>query len=285
MIRSVGWFVVTMGVYGSGIAACRRTSDPPPPQPAAAAPVAAPTSPQQLRTALFAELQPVTLGNCTLERFGEKHDGGYLLCGNLLGDVRSAYSYGISGYDGWGCQVSRRLKVAVHQYDCFDLTEPVCKGGRTVFHAECVGTARATDTAGRVFDTPERQCARNGDGDRHLAVKMDVEGAEWDTLLQMPDAALERIDQLVVEFHGVARERFPDVIRRLKRFFYVANLHFNNYSCAAGLEPFPAWAYEVLFVSRRLAVVEASSTPRGVGDRLDARNDPRVEDCQSLPSR
>ena len=69
-------------------------------------------TPQQ-RQALFEMLQPVVLSNCQLERFGEAHDGGYLMCGNLLNGAQAAYSYGISGYDQWGCDVSTRLAVLV----------------------------------------------------------------------------------------------------------------------------------------------------------------------------
>src|SRR5688572_25465682 len=36
---------------------------------------------RQHREALFRMLQPVTLANCELERFGETNDGGYLMCG------------------------------------------------------------------------------------------------------------------------------------------------------------------------------------------------------------
>src|SRR5882724_4738151 len=61
------------------------------------------------RQDLFTALRPIKLSNCTLERFGEKNDGGYLLCANLLGAVQSGYSYGINGYDGWGCDVSSKL--------------------------------------------------------------------------------------------------------------------------------------------------------------------------------
>lgn len=53
----------------------------------------------QQRQALFDLLRPVALSNCELERFGEANDGGYLMCGNLLGGVQSGYSYGIAGYD------------------------------------------------------------------------------------------------------------------------------------------------------------------------------------------
>src|SRR4051812_35427187 len=71
----------------------------------------------RIRKALYAEIHPVALTNCGLKRFGEANDGGYLLCGNLLDGVKAGYSYGISGYDGWGCQVATELKVRVHQYD------------------------------------------------------------------------------------------------------------------------------------------------------------------------
>ena len=160
----------------------------------------------QARDRLFEELQPVRLANCQFQRFGEPNDGGYLLCANLLGSVQSGYSYGISGYDQWGCDISRRLAVPVHQYDCFNLQRPACPGGRTVFHAECVGGERAT-IDGRPFDTVENQFAKNGDGARRLVVKMDVEGAEWDTLMRTPDAVLQRIDQLTIELHSVRAVR------------------------------------------------------------------------------
>jgi hypothetical protein len=235
---------------------------------------------EQLRVFLLSELQPVRLTNCELARFGEANDGGYLLCANLLGGVQSGYSYGISGYDGWGCEISRRVKIKVHEYDCFDLTEPVCTGGHTVFHGECVAGAPSTDKDGRVFDTPEHQIAKNGDTGKHLVMKMDVEGAEWDTFIAAPDDVLERIDQLAVEFHGHKEERFADAVLKLKRFFYVANLHFNNYSCVDNLAPFPSWAYEVLFVSKRLGKPDTSGAPF-VPSPLNTPNNPRIPDCQA----
>ena len=238
-----------------------------------------PSPNDRLRQSLFAELQPVALANCELKRFGEANDGGYVLCANLLGAVQAGYSYGISGYDGWGCQVSRQLKIRVHQYDCFDLHEPVCPGGATTFHAECVAGKPSTDEKGRPFETLENQIAKTGNARRHLVVKMDVEGAEWETFLQAPDSVFEQIDQLAVEFHGANRQRFADAIGKLKRFFYVANLHFNNYSCTAGMEPFPSWAYEVLLVSKRLGVPDPSGKRSDVS-ALNAPNNPKVPDCQ-----
>ena len=230
------------------------------------------------RQALFEMLQPVALTNCRLERFGEAYDGGYLMCGNLLGDIQAGYSYGISGYDQWGCDISTARQVTVHEYDCFDTRPPACPGGKLVFHAECVGDTRKTEE-GRPFDTISNQLARNGDSSKRIALKIDVEGAEWDSLLSSPEEVLAQIDQIAVEFHGIEDEKSLALVRRLKQSFEVAHIHFNNASCTSGTEPFPSWAYEVLFVSKRLAVLDSS---RQAGGRhpLDSPNVPLMLDCQ-----
>ena len=231
------------------------------------------------RQALFDLLQPVRLANCELERFGEAHDGGYLLCANLLGSVQAGYSYGISGYDKWGCDVSTRLTVPLHQYDCFNTEQPKCPTGDTKFHAECVGPTTKTEE-GRLFDTVQNQLAKNGDANRHVIVKMDVEGAEWDSLRLAPDDTLERIDQLAIEFHRTDEERFVKTLRRLRQFFHVAHLHYNNFSCTPEIQPFPSWAYEALLVNRRLGVVDASGAAPVRPHALDAPNHSTGADCQ-----
>jgi hypothetical protein len=236
---------------------------------------------ERAREHLFGELQPVKLANCEFKRFGEPNDGGYLLCANLLASVQSGYSYGISGYDQWGCDVSRGLTVPVHEYDCFNLQVPSCPLGRTVFHGECIGAEPAT-LDGRPFDTLENQFAKNGDGAKRVVVKMDVEGAEWDSLLRAPDDVLQRIDQLTIELHGVReQERFIAVVMKLKKFFYVASLHFNNFACEEGIAPFPAGVYEVLFVSKRVAV-PGGPGPAGAPPGVTAPNITQWKDCQSL---
>ena len=280
MSRTKVWVVVAIALCVAAGVGWRQLRTPAPAPPEAIIVHAKGPSPNdRLRRSLLAELQPVALTNCELKRFGEANDGGYVLCANLLGSVQAGYSYGISGYDGWGCQVSRELKIKVHQYDCFNLNEPVCPGGATTFHAECVAGKPSTDEGGRLFETLEHQIAKNGDARRHLVVKMDVEGAEWETFLQSPDAVFEQIDQLAVEFHGANRQRFADAIARLKRYFYVASLHFNNYSCTSGQAPFPAWAYEVLLVSKRLGVPDPSGKRPDLS-AVNTPNNPNVPDCQ-----
>lgn len=230
---------------------------------------------------LWDALQPVEIAPCELRRFGEAHDGGYLVCANLLDRVVAGYSYGISGYDGWGCEVAKTRRIPVHQYDCFDTRAPACDG-KTVFHAECIGPGPA-DVDGRHFDALDRQVAANGDANGPIVMKIDVEGAEWDVFLTTPDPMLERIDQLIVEFHRTDDPRFLRAVTRLKQYFHVANLHMNNYACSADDAPFGAWAYEVLFVSKRLAQAGAPrSTPFHA---LDTPNATDLPDCQPAPTR
>jgi hypothetical protein len=41
----------------------------------------------------------------------------------------------------------------------------------------------------------------------------------------------------------------------------VGHIHFNNMNCVGNLAPFPSSAFEVLFVSKRLAVVDTTPAP------------------------
>lgn len=246
-----------------------------------------PSDVHAFRQALFDALQPVALKNCTLQRFGEAHDGGYLMCANLLDAVHAGYSYGINGYDKWGCDISKARSIPVHQYDCFNLERPSCKGGQTVFHEECVG-ARAETQQGRVFDSVASQFQKNGDAGKRIVMKIDVEGAEWDTFLAMPDATFAQIDQMAVEFHWdeggphgwVSDPRYVNAVNRLKQFFEVAHIHHNNNACVADLAPFPAWAFEVLFVNKRLAQVDPSAR-LVLPNPADAPNRDGRADCQA----
>lgn len=238
---------------------------------------------RQVREALHAALTPIQITNCELQRFGSTHDGGYLMCANLLKPSQAAYSYGIDGRDDWGCDVARSLQVPLRQYDCFNTTAPSCEGVAAQFHAECVGPARAT-IDGRPFDTMANHIVRNGDSGKRLVMKMDVEGAEWRSLVSAPDHVLEAIDQLAVEFHRVEDRAYLETIDRLNLFFYVAHYHHNNYECRPGFEPFAGPVFEVLFVNKRIAVANPWVTAWGASP-LDAPNDPGRGDCQAEPQR
>jgi hypothetical protein len=241
--------------------------------------------PRPVRVALLEELKgTVALKNCDLKRYGSANDGGYLMCANLIKGGESAYSYGIDREDNWGCQISKELGVPTHQYDCFTKERPTCDGGKFVYHDECIGDKKEMKKAGdaqKLFDTLTNQIEKNGDKDKkHLVMKIDVEGAEWDSLNSTSEDVLNRIDQLDMEFHGVHDQKFVDVIKKLKKTFWLVSVHFNNYSCNKNFEPLPARAYQVLWVNKRLAEVDPGKPGHVPGAAPDTPDAPQGKDCQ-----
>ncbi|MFO0737760.1 MAG: hypothetical protein U0270_17850 [Labilithrix sp.] len=243
------------------------------------------------RVALAEELKPVGLKNCELKRYGSANDGGYLMCANLLKGVEALYSYGIDREDNWGCQLSKEFQLPVHQYDCFTPERPKCDGGKFVYHDECVGNKTESKPGGgggpKPFDTIANQLKKNGDGEKkHLVVKIDVEGAEWESLTATSDDVFDRIDTLVGEFHGVGEQRFVDVIKRLKTKFWMVSVHFNNYSCSKNFEPLPARAYQILWINKRIGEMDPSVKPHVAGEPPDTPDAPQGEiDCQTIASK
>ena len=234
---------------------------------------------RKLREAILVELQPVALKNCAFKRFGSANDGGYLMCENLIEPLDAAYSYGVGQNDDWGCEVSRRYHVPVQQYDCFDPARPTCRGGTFVFHNECVGD-RTGYRESRFFDTLENQIGKNGDTNRRLIIKMDIEGAEWDSLLAAPDDLLASIPQIAMEMHGYGDPKIVEALRKLKRNFYLVNLHFNNWSCTPKAAPLPAWAYQVLWVNKRIGIIDPAVPIPALMSPLNAPDAPTWPDCQ-----
>ena len=281
--RKQSWIRITLVVIGLAAAAVVVTGE-----------IVRSAAGRKLREAILAELQPVGLKNCTLKRFGSANDGGYLMCENLIEPLDKAYSYGVGTNDDWGCEVSRRYHVPVHQYDCFDPARPTCNGGTFVFHNECVGN-RTGHRDSHFFDTLENQIGKNGDAGRRVIVKMDIEGGEWESLLAAPDELLASIPQLAMEMHGFDDPRILEVLRKLKRNFYPVNLHFNNWSCTSKAAPLPAWAYQVLWVNKRIgiagnersrmmpSIVDPTAPVPAPMSPLNAPDSPKWPDCQ-LPA-
>jgi len=235
-----------------------------------------------IRTQLLKELQPVTLKNCTLKRYGGPNDGGYLMCENLATGVHSAYSYGIDTEDVWGCDVATQFSVPIHQYDCFTEHRPACSGGTFVFHDECVGPKKE-HREGQPFDTIASQIARNGDAGKPLLMKIDIEGAEWDSLMATPDEVFDTFLQMPMELHGVNDAKFVEIVRRLKQRFYLVSLHYNNHACDPGVAPLPAWAFQVLWVNKKVGVLDADAPSPAPVSPLHAPDNAANPECPAVP--
>ena len=86
---------------------------------------------------------------------------------------------------------------------------------------------------------------------------MDIEGAEWQSLLAAPDEVFDSIVQMPMELHGTDAQEVLDGLRKLKRHFYLVSVHFNNWRCSDDFAPFPNFAYQVLLVNKKVGVLGA----------------------------
>ena len=110
-------------------------------------------------------------------------------------------------------------------------------------------------------------------------VKIDVEGAELESLLATSDRVLDRMDQLAMEIHGTD-ERFLALVRKLKRTFHLVHLHYNNQACSQRYRPLPAWAYQVLLVNKRIGIRDPTRPAPTLPHPLDAPDYSLGRDCQ-----
>ena len=86
---------------------------------------------------------------------------------------------------------------------------------------------------------------------------------------------------MAVEFHGVDEGRFILAISKLKEYFYIANLHWNNFGCDGGTAPFHSWAYELLLVNKRIGVPDPAKPV--VPSLLDRPNNPELARLPGRP--
>lgn len=170
---------------------------------------------------------------------GNRGDGVYLMCEDALqpaGTISAALSFGVRDADKWGYDISMRLNVPVHGYDCFDagpvVRRTVPLGVNATFHRHCIG-ARTETIDGRSFLSvddivrrhrlPRSSRQRRATGAAaaraasHLLMKMDVEGFEFEAVPAMSPGVLRQFRTLVFEVHGITRPNVPIMGQCCKR--------------------------------------------------------------------
>jgi hypothetical protein len=180
-------------------------------------------------------------GQCSsFKRFGEAHDGGYLMCmdGFKGKKVKAAYSFGVEHHDQWSEDVVKELGVAVNQFDC-TVDSSDCAGCK--FFKTCITSADGLHPGpkGKEYDWSVLQALQNTSQasapDGSLLLKMDIEGSEWPIYASEPSDTLKKFGQLLVEFHWIEKEdKHVEYLQAMKNLlaagFKVAHLHGNNFA-------------------------------------------------------
>lgn len=196
------------------------------------------TEPARLR-ALLQALRPREPG-IELIRIGPEADGGYLVPNDLDG-IRYAFSPGVSNESGFEEELANRgMQVFLADYS---VDAPAVAHPRFAFDKRFVGCL----TDERYITLDDWYAAKlASEPDAELLLQMDIEGAEYETLLAASAGLLQKFRIMIVELHWLPQlwnEPFFAVAARmfdkLLRTHSVVHIHPNN-CCgsvkSAGLE-------------------------------------------------
>jgi len=225
-------------------------------------------------------------GQCNqFARFGEEHDGGYLMCMDGLKDrtVNAVYSMGVLDHDQWSDDVANALHVNVNAFDC-TVDSSACVGCK--FYRKCIVSADGQhpvlyhEQDGWTLQEALEQTSQAGAPDGSLLMKMDIEGSEWPLYATEHTDALKKFGQIIVEFHSFSStDKHPEYLKAVKNIldagFRVVHLHGNNWE--------RMYHYDDLQIPEVLEVTFANGQARPDGclsdqvlESLDNTNNPNA---------
>jgi hypothetical protein len=187
------------------------------------------TTDQPLLDNLVLKLKPINCG-IDLIRIGGDNDGGYLIPNDLEG-VKFSFSPGVSN-------------IANFEYEClergipsfladYSVNQPPIELKGCQFLKKFVGSYNNVHTI-----TLEKWISESlpKDFKEDLILQMDIEGAEYETLLATPFSILEKFRIMVVEFHhfhNLDNKEYYNLvnatIEKIRESFSLVHLHPNNF--------------------------------------------------------
>lgn len=184
-------------------------------------------TPPELIGAFVKQCYPVNT-NHELVRIGENCDGGYLVPNDLDG-IEACFSPGVADTAGFELEMARR-GIRSHLAD-YSVDAPPIRN--ELFHFEKRYLGKYEND---IFMTVDNWVKRNTeDGERDLLLQMDIEGGEYEVLLDADPETLNRFRIMVIEFHGLISLTEPfgykiidATFKRLLKSHAVVHIHPNN---------------------------------------------------------
>lgn len=197
----------------------------------------APASEADLQSAIEL-MKPV---GCVVDliRIGGTGDGAYLIP-DLLSGVEACFSPGVSDVMTFETELAQRFGIPSYLCDAsVEAKDLKLMDGLMHFEPLWLGSFTGGNTT-----TLDSWASRSSHGDgSSLLLQMDIEGAEFNTLLACSDELLSRFRIAVIEFHFLSslasarflQMKFMPVFHKLLRHFDVVHAHANNCCGSANL--------------------------------------------------
>lgn len=211
-----------------------------------------------------------------MERWGSAGDGGYVVPADLLQNVDVLITGGVSNDVHFEEDLARKNpKAKIGLFDHTIAAAPDHAPVRAVWHKLGLGSSPMCVSL-------EEAAKLSGAGPNDvLAVKFDIEFAEWELLESTPTAFWDRVAVLITEYHCFDKrenwDRYKSALQRLERAMLPVHIHANNYASTIRLDTegveFPI-TIEGTYINRRFVAPDLKVRPwKHAGPtKLDARN-------------
>lgn len=146
----------------------------------------------------------------TLSRFGGKNDGSYVIPNEYCSPESFLISGGIENNNDFEIELANKGVTGI-QIDYSILTPPI-KHPNLSFQMKRIGTDDSEHTVSL------RTLINNSPSNRRIIMKLDIEGAEFESLNELTPEEMHKISCLVLEFHNLSKldeEYFCVLLRNL----------------------------------------------------------------------
>jgi len=174
------------------------------------------------------KIQPHDVIGTNKIRIGNNKDGGYIILQDL-NSIDGVISIGV-GSDNSSDVYLARQKIKVYAFD-HTINRLPRNHKNIVFFPIGVGNCKPTKPLSELI----HQVA--GLKSNQLMLMMDVEGAEYEAILDCPTEILSQFKQIVIEFHGLSMvlnssrtNDFFSVMDKMSFTHHVVHVHANNIS-------------------------------------------------------
>jgi hypothetical protein len=175
---------------------------------------------------LIKKLRPVKT-NYPLIRIGSPSDGGYLIP-NMIDGIQAAYSPGVSNNSSF------ELELAKKGIQCYLIDYSVDKAAEEheLIHFDKKFLGFTDDDIHWTLDSWVKKYTPTSN---QLLMQIDIEGAEYESIISASQETLSRFKVIIAEFHGLDSifslygfKLINLCFEKLLKDFYVVHLHPNN---------------------------------------------------------
>jgi hypothetical protein len=195
---------------------------------------------------LFSQIVPYDSEQLTKRRLGQSNDGGYIIPMEVLKEIEAVVVFGVNNEDSFEQDLAAFLDPRTIPFYLCDPFSAYTKKNAFTFLKRGLA-AKTSESPENILPSqigslvvkskhsmvtwPDFQTDYSLTGKR-IFLKIDIEGAEWDSFKILKDSDLDNVVCLVIEFHGLTNlydiGRKGEVLSKIHRLFTLVHCHQNN---------------------------------------------------------